>query len=481
MKNFFLKLSLIPLLLASTICEAKGCGCTCRQDDIQKEKLKEVISELCEIGAVKFGNFTLKNGSQSSVYIDLRRAISRPYLVTKMADLMWEKVSDLNVQTLCGVPYGALALSTSMSFRHDLPLIMARKEVKEHGTRQLIEGVFQKGDEVLIIEDVMTSGSSIVTTKKTLEDAGLEVKHAVVFLDREQGGDETLSSLGVEVRSVITLKELLCLAEKFKSKEAVKKTEHAFMSYADRAELACHPLSKELFLLMEEKKTNLAASADLTCKAELLAFADAVGPHICILKTHADIIEDFDEAFIKELQHIAEKHRFIIFEDRKFADIGNTVRMQYECGTHKIASWSKLINAHSLPGPGLIKALKAVGQPKGAGLVLIPQMSSEGALTDGDYAEKTVEMARNHADYVVGFIAREKLCDDPGFLTMTPGVNLDVTGDALGQQYLTPEIAIGKNGSDVIIVGRGLYKAADPEAMALAYRTAGWNAYLNRQ
>jgi orotidine 5'-phosphate decarboxylase subfamily 1 len=81
---------------------------------------------------------------------------------------------------------------------------------------------------------------------------------------------------------------------------------------------------------MGEKKTNLCVSVDLTRCSDILALAEAVGDEMCLLKTHVDIIEDFSEDFIRRLQDIAKAKRFMIFEDRKFADIGNTVKHQYK-------------------------------------------------------------------------------------------------------------------------------------------------------
>ena len=249
------------------------------------------------------------------------------------------------------------------------------------------------------------------------------------------------------------------------------------LTYAQRAALCKNAVAKKLFTIMEEKKTNVAVAADVSTKAELLAIADALGPYICMLKTHIDIIEDFDWDLIEQLKKLAAKHNFLIFEDRKFADIGNTVKLQYQKGIYHIADWADITNAHAIPGPGIIMGLKEVGLPKGRGLVLLPQMSSQGNLASGEYTNKTLAMAREHDDFVIGFIAREKLVDDPKFIHMTPGVQLQEGGDALGQQYLTPERVIKENGSDLIIVGRGIYHADDKVAAAQKYRQAGWDAY----
>jgi uridine monophosphate synthetase len=247
-----------------------------------------------------------------------------------------------------------------------------------------------------------------------------------------------------------------------------------------RAELSAHPLTRQLLNLMAAKKTNLALSADVTTKAELLALADQLGSEICIFKTHIDIVQDFDATLPEQLRELAEKHQFILFEDRKFADIGNTVQMQYAAGIYHIVNWADLINAHALPGPGIVQGLKAAGAPLGRGLLLLAQMSCVGNFITPEYMQATLDLAQQHKDFVIGFIAQEKLLADPDFIYLTPGVSLDEKQDALGQSYLHPEQVITKNLSDVIIVGRSIYRSASPLLAAQRYRKAGWDAYLQR-
>lgn len=255
-----------------------------------------------------------------------------------------------------------------------------------------------------------------------------------------------------------------------------------FQSYSARAEGMKNPIAKELLALMEEKQSNLSVAVDLTKKSEILELVDKIGPYVCVIKTHIDVVEDFDQDMVEKLVALGKKHRFLIFEDRKFADIGNTVKLQYASGVYKIASWAHITNCHTVPGEGIIQGLKEVGLPLGRGLLLLAEMSSKGSLATGSYTEKTLEWFEKHTDFCFGFIAGRRFPNlQSDYITMSPGIGLDVKGDGLGQQYRTPEEVIVNCGSNIIIVGRGVYGAGrNPVVEAKRYREAGWKAYQQR-
>jgi orotidine 5'-phosphate decarboxylase subfamily 1 len=250
-------------------------------------------------------------------------------------------------------------------------------------------------------------------------------------------------------------------------------------SYEGRASVSKTAAAKALFNLMATKKTNLSVAADVTTKADFLKLADQVGPYICVLKTHIDVIEDFDQDLIVQLKALATKHNFIIFEDRKFADIGNTVELQYAKGIYRIADWAGLTDAHTVPGPGVIEGLRKVGLPLGRGLILLAEMSTKGNLATGAYTKASTDMAIANSDFVMGFISMKQLVTDKGFINFTPGIQFGSKTDLKDQQYKTPEEAIA-GGSDVLIVGRGIYQAKDPAVAAQQYQAAGWKAYEER-
>lgn len=325
---------------------------------------------------------------------------------------------------------------------------------------------------------------------------------AVVLLDRGQGGKEMLCSNDVTLHTLLNIKDVLNVLLKLeKIDETMYKRVHTFidsnqfnpstkplpnnltaktkpvLSYKERMVKMTNPIAKRIFEIMDRKETNLCFSADVTSCAELLVLANDIGPHICVLKTHIDILTDFTDDFVVSLQKLSKKHDFVIFEDRKFADIGNTVKHQYSQGIYKINKWADIINAHSVPGEGVVSGLKEASDLNNNACLLLAQMSSSGALMTKEYTEKTVAMAKKSSDFVIGFISTSAVCDDPKFIHMTPGVSINIGGDSLGQVYLTPEEVIMNRRCDVIIVGRGIYQHDCPREAAKIYQEAGFQSY----
>lgn len=256
------------------------------------------------------------------------------------------------------------------------------------------------------------------------------------------------------------------------------------MCFKSRQDYAASPITKKLFEIMVAKESNLCVAADLTKASEILDLVALIGPHICILKTHVDIISDFDENFVKTLKALAEKHNFLIMEDRKFADIGNTVALQFAEGIYRIGTWADLVTVHSLPGPSILKALKSVmDSEKEQGVFLLSEMSSSGNLISAKYVEDTMRMATEGVDkdIIAGIVCQSPdTVVSPGLLQLTPGCQIKESNDELGQQYATPEVVVKEKGADIVVVGRGITKAKKAEETAKVYKEALWNAYMER-
>lgn len=256
-------------------------------------------------------------------------------------------------------------------------------------------------------------------------------------------------------------------------------TTYQSLSYEERI-LQSTGVAKKLLALMVRKQTNLALAADVTESAALIALAHSVGDYICALKIHCDIIRDFSKETATQLQAIAQQKQFLIIEDRKFADIDSIAVQQYIGGPFRIADWADLVTVHAVPGRGTLAAMRNAVDPQKRGILLITQMSSAGALTDKAYQQKAVAFAAAYPDFVTGFITRSVETDNGAFLRCTPGISLKTSATG-AQQYLTPEEAFCRCGTDLAIVGRGIYE--DPAHIvgnAILYKEACWQAYLKR-
>lgn len=173
---------------------------------MEKQKL---LDALINMGVIKWGEFTLRSGEISPIYIDCREIISYPLLLRAVANALWNKVKHLKPSLLCGVPYTALPMATAISLDQNLPMLMCRKEIKEYGTKKQIEGIFKPGQDCLIVEDVITTGGSVLQIADSLKKQGLQVTEIVVLVDRQQGGKEALLAAGYQLHSVYTLSELI--------------------------------------------------------------------------------------------------------------------------------------------------------------------------------------------------------------------------------------------------------------------------------
>jgi uridine monophosphate synthetase len=173
------------------------------------DPFRALVNGLFSSGCVKFGSFTLASGKQSPVYLDLRRLVSFPDVLDMAVEAYIDRLISLEYDCLAGVPYAALPIAAIAASRLKRPMVYPRKEAKTHGTSQMVEGVFQPGQRAVLLEDVITSGGSILTAAETLSAAGLSVRDAVVLVDREQGGTDALARQGIQAHAVLSMRQIL--------------------------------------------------------------------------------------------------------------------------------------------------------------------------------------------------------------------------------------------------------------------------------
>ncbi|MGB8217711.1 MAG: orotate phosphoribosyltransferase [Candidatus Methanoperedens sp.] len=172
----------------------------------------ETLAEaLKECGAIKFGDFTLASGKKSKYYVDIKKASTNPRILKIIAHAINEKIKSHSISAdyIGCVALGGVPIGVAVSLETGLPLIIIRKEAKEYGTKGQIVGEFKPGESVLMVEDVATTGGSVMKAIEMLRGEGVVVRHVIVVVDREEGALAALSKTGVELIPLVKRSELL--------------------------------------------------------------------------------------------------------------------------------------------------------------------------------------------------------------------------------------------------------------------------------
>ena len=393
-----------------------------------------ILEELKNNQIIKNGRFELKSGEISDVYIDIKKIISFPVLHLQVCNEIAKKI-DPESSLICGTPYGAVSFTSYISITRDLPMIFLRKEPKEYGTKKLIEGNYLKGEKVVLIEDVVTTGNSVIEAARKLEESGLVVSQIIAVFSRSECRNLMYGSVPIE--------PLYHISQLSERKYSIAE-------------------------IIQEKKTNICLAADVVYMSELRALVEAVGKYICVLKVHSDIIVDFHKNYEENRKYLnASKklHNFRIWEDRKFADIGHVMQRQVHTS---ISEWADIVSVHPVAGG------KSLDEIKDIDIILIGEMSSDGHLMSTQYQSGVIDIARKSKN-VIGIVCQHEMnCTNANgnrLLHVVPGISLGRTGDGAGQTYSSPN---ERGFADIYVIGRGIYEADDPVSSVKEYidRTA---------
>ena len=175
---------------------------------LQEHPYKDLILQLYDINCIQFGEYVQASGATFPYYIDLRTIISHPQIFEKVLSAYAEILLKLKFDRIAGIPYGSLPTATGLGLRLNSPMIFPRKEVKSHGTKKLVEGKFNKGETVVLIDDILISGKSVREGAEKLKSVGLNIEDIVVFIDHQEGVREKLEKDGYRSHAVLTISEI---------------------------------------------------------------------------------------------------------------------------------------------------------------------------------------------------------------------------------------------------------------------------------
>lgn len=406
-----------------------------------------------------FGDFTLKSGEKTSYYMDLRKLLSNPMELNKLAEVitMHLLAHDVDFDLISSVPYGTISLCTLVSSKMNMPLIMPRKEAKQYGKCRRIEGEYTPGQKVCIIEDVITSAQSLLEMIKVVEEEGLIISKVIVIVDRMSGGKEAIEKAGYgdKLKIFYNIQDIIKYAycrgnhkNKYPIYKSIKSTTSLKLNIHEKLKATPEDVNvfrHRLMQCMLSKKSGLCVALDIADATRCLEVADIVGPYVCMIKTHIDMW-NLNEVYasLRHLRELSRKHGFLIMEDRKFADIGKTTVAQ----VNRIKEYVDMVTIH---GFSLTDDL-----PKDIGYVVINDMSHDLNPFGDNYGDKLHERINNSSmkNSVVGFVTQNAIPNNLNHtseLYMTPGVNLNA-GKNADQNYMSLEEAQSRL-TDIIIVG----------------------------
>ena len=176
------------------------------------EFVKEFATFLHQKGIIKFGDFTLASGKHSSYYVDLRLVPSYPHefrmMVKYLENQITEDIGLENFESIVSVPTGGLVIASALAIETVKPLIYVRSKPKDYGTSKSVEGKIHDGMKVVMIDDVATTGGSVVNAIKSLTDVNVPVKDAYVIVDRMEGATEAFEELGVKMHAILNILQI---------------------------------------------------------------------------------------------------------------------------------------------------------------------------------------------------------------------------------------------------------------------------------
>ena len=326
------------------------------------------------------GNFTLKSGKKSNYYVNIKKTFSIPKLFNKIINSLSEKISKINDLEKCciiGIPTSGIPFASAISYKLNIPFILLRDKQKKYGTKKLFEG--EIGDKnIILIEDVMTTGGSIIETIDIFEDLGYNVKYVFTIFQRGKLDYYIFKNRNINYNYLLSI-----------NKSLINKLIEL---------IPLHPIYNKLYEISYSKKSNLILSVDKTNVDIFKNIIIKCSQYIVAVKVHMDIFRDEDRNDIRQFLYINKfKYNFLVIEDRKFGDICNTNLQQYEA--LKVEEYADIVICHAISG---FKFTKYINLP----ILLVSQLSNDGNLIDNKYTDNCINGVMNNYN-IIGCISQK--------------------------------------------------------------------------
>lgn len=378
----------------------------------------------------------LKSGKYSDYYCNFRNLLVCPQLMDDTANLIIKTIESYNIEfdALCGVLTGAVPVTSIVANKLGAKQILVRDKVKDYGMKNEIDGNLPKGSRVLVIEDVITTGNSVLEVIEKLRANDYIVEDTIVLMERTNEARLNIENHNVTLTGIMNIKHIEPFINSFKNK---------------------------LTKIIKTKETSLCLSLDIfdnwTKAMELL---DELGPYICMVKTHEDLTEGFQSSVVSDL---AKKHNFLIMEDRKLVDVPKISIKKLEeietwahCVTVMINNYSDIKNHYA--------------NPNNIELIGVCEMNTQNSLPLVNTSEPLPENL-----FTIVSQSSYKKRDD--LLKLTPGV-VESTEDVKGNnRYRTIEQAMFFDKNEIVIIGSNILNDPCPLEKTKKCAQLSWYYY----
>ena len=464
----------------------------------------QLIKKLYNAGIFSLTDITLKSGKKSPYYCDFRLLISQPELYQEVVEFMCDYLKTLSVeyQHLGSVPIGSLPFTTSVANKLGKSFVIPRGETKTYGKKCSMEGTLQVGDLVLVLEDVITTGKSVLEAVEIIKNNGGVVKDIVCIFDREEEGEPVIKGQDINFHSILSLSDLIKVLdseqmtdnlhleklkfhnEKYKkiqvdlhieNTEEFRRNERKEKLNKNYQELVENDFNKRLSNIIKTKKTTVCLSLDTYSWSKGKDILEKCAPYICMVKLHLDLLLDWNHEATQQILEMSKKHNFMILEDAKLDDVPQIVEKKVYEGYHKFGNWVDAVTMNTVNfldnSNAILRSSKKnrhEGVYKDLYCIPVGQYNILNSLVDKNYVSNFKNKLLDEKDdrFKVRTIIQQTLYKTSNeFLRMTPGVveseeDFIFNDDKL--RYRSIESAMVRDRNHVVIIGGNIITNEDP-------------------